>query len=174
MSRLDALVERLVRWAVRETPFMRCYPATVQRTLDGAIEVLADDEAMRAVGCIAVPLTPIPGTTIDAASGQRCLLAFEAADPSRPRIVAWEGGQRGNRVGLAGGKRRIARMCDVIEVAAPPGPLPVTGSAQGTITVPGTPPVLVPVPPGSPFSGAIVLTIPLTGVVQGGHPKLLA
>jgi hypothetical protein len=158
---------------LREAPYALCYPATVQRSLaDGSVEVLTDDAAMRALGAVAVPCPGVPDTSIRAALGQRCLLAFRAADPSRPYIAEWEGGQRGNRVGFRQGFRRVARLGDAITITMSPA-LQVNGTVEGTVTVPGTPPVTVPLPP-TPFFGVLVLAPAPTAVVQTGNPKLLA
>lgn len=172
MNALEA-VARLVRWATRGAVYDGLYPATVQgRNADGTIDILPDDDVISGAG-LAVPLdSDPPNTTIVPAIGARCLLGFKGGDPRRPYVSEWESGGL-ERVGFDGGTRRVARIGDQIALAIPPS-ITVTGVVQGTQTIPGTPPVIVPIPATPLLTGVVTLATPPRAVVQSGNPKLLA
>ena len=162
-----------IRFVLRDVTYHKLYPATVQRTdSDGTAEVLPDDEEIRGTGLRADILPGIPGTTIEAAAGARALVGFRAGDPRRPYIAEW-GAEGLIRMGFKGGAAGFARVGDVIDIATLPT-VPVSGLISGTLTVPGTPPVVTPLPP-TPFAGTATITTPVQAQIQGpGNPKLLA
>lgn len=170
MSALAAIV-RLVRWATSATVYDGLYPATVQGVnSDGTIDVLPDDPEVGGAG-LTVPIdSDPPNTTIVPAIGARCLLGFRA--DHRPYISEWESGGL-ERIGFDGGTRPIARLSDPVELAMPAS-VTVTGVVQGTQTIPGSPPVVVPILP-TPLVGGIAVVAPApTAIVQAGNPTLLA
>lgn len=160
-------IEQLVRLALRETPYCKHYPSRVERTLSDGITVMPDDATMG--GSIVVPKPP---QVEHVAAGVRCLLAFRSADPTQPYIAAWEGATRGNVISFRGGKRRVARMGDFLEITTSLA-LKVNGTVEGQVTIPGTPPVVVPLPP-TPFNGLLALVDKPIGFIATGNPKLLA
>lgn len=171
MSAIESL-KRFIRFVMTDTRYMRLYPATVQSQLaDGTLEVLPDDPTIRGDGMLVRILTGLPNTTVEVAQGARCLIGFLDGDPSKPYVAEWEGNGL-VRLGLDGGARPIARAGDQVEVATLPT-TPVSGLVQGTLTVPGTPPVVTPIPPVLATLTATIAT-PVRGLIQAGKPNLLA
>jgi hypothetical protein len=168
----DAL-ERLVRFVMADVTYHRLYPATVQRVSpDGTADVLPDDTTIRGTGLRAAFLPGLPNTTIDVTAGARCLVGFRAGDPKRPYVAEWMGDGLA-RIGIDAGTRPLARMGDIIDVQTTPAQ-PIAGVIGGTLTVPGTPPVVTPLPP-TPFQAVATLgPLPIKAQIQTGNPKILA
>lgn len=109
-SRLWAGLERLVRWVVRDTLFLGVYPAEViAQAADGTVDLVTDDERLRAQGLQAVPIrNGLPGTEVDVPAGTRVLLSFEAGDPRKPVATLWEAGTAGVTAVRIGGALAVA------------------------------------------------------------------
>lgn len=171
MTPLESL-RSLVRTLTRDVRYHKLYPARVEGVnADGSIDVTPDDVEIRGTGLSVFPDAGLPNTTIAPASGARCLVGFKAGDPRRPYIAEWESGGLG-RVGLNGGTRPLARFGDPVRFALPPV-VTVTGTVQGTQTIPGAPPVIVVYPPTPLIAGVATLPLPPRAIIQAGNPKLL-
>jgi hypothetical protein len=147
-----------------EIDFSREYPCkVVTQHSDGTVQLLPDDEIMRASGLDKVPIRyGLPGFRARLLPGARCHLAFAAGDPSRPYAHNWEFDEDTvESVEIAAGGRSapIARLGDPVDVFITPGVPAIVG---GTIT-----------PPGSLFTGTISFTTPLPGVISTGNPRFL-
>lgn len=163
---------KLIRWVCRDTRFHRHYPATVELVhSDGSVDVTPDDEAIRGLGLSSVQALPgLPGTTVRAQRGARCLLGFRAGDPKRPYISSWASGGL-ELISIDGGGAGVTGLGDTLEVLLP-DVLTVAGLLDGVIT---PPPPALPFPVLSiPFNGtATVLPGTVTAVSNSGNPKLL-
>ncbi len=151
----------------QEIDFSREYPCkVVTQNSDGTLQLLPDDEVMRARGLDAVPIRyGLPGCSAKLKPGARCHLAFAAGDPSRPYVGLWEFAPEfvesltlhADRVTLGGDApgegQDIARKGDSVDVPLPPAVF------TGTIS-------------GAPASG--VLTFPamkMVGAIAAGSTK---
>lgn len=94
-GRLRGTLERLIRWVMRDALYLGTYSALVVRqAADGTLDVLPDDERLRAGGLQAVPIRHgLPGVEVDVPAGERVLLAFDAGDPRKPYAALWHAGQ---------------------------------------------------------------------------------
>ena len=133
----------------------------VTQNPDGTLQLLPDDDVMKARGLDKVPIRyPCPGMRIRVKPGARCHLAFAGHDPARPFAHNWEQGDEFVEFVdfTAGGRSApIGRQGDSILIYFTPGvPIPVTG----TLT-----------PPGTAFTGLITIATPLIGAIQTGNPK---
>lgn len=172
MTPLEAF-RQIVRTLAGDVRFHKLWPAVVETVNpDGSIDMTPDDLDMRGTGLSVFPDPGIPNTTIVPAPGARCLLGFKAGDPRRPYIAEWESGGLG-RIGLNGGTRPIARMGDPVELAIPPV-VTITGSVSGIQTIPGAPPIVVPIIKLPLLGGVVTVAPPPRAMVQAGNPKLLA
>jgi len=176
MNARDAL-ERLIRWVMRDSIYLAAHPAVVVTDHGDAVSVSIESGPLAG----ALPRVPVlsglaGGTATAVEPGTRCLVRFEAGDPSRPRVVAWGFDRDSAVVHLDRGGRSIARVGDVVRMPAGPS-LPVTGTLVGMMTVqppPPSPPVPTPIPPGTTFTGTMALPPSLYGTIVSGARKVTA
>ncbi|HMJ52398.1 MAG TPA: hypothetical protein VK540_09985 [Polyangiaceae bacterium] len=78
----------------RQVDLSRQYPGRVSKqNADGTLQVVPDDEKVKGAGLDRVTYyVGLPGSKVKVKAGQRVLLAFEAGDPARPYVAAWQGG----------------------------------------------------------------------------------
>lgn len=173
MKRLDALAA-FVRYVMRDTTYADTFAATVEMDRGATVDVLPDDARIRGTGLQFVPKGDA-GAETTVAPGSRCLIAFRDSDPSKPYVCAWEYEQRKAVVRLIDGNAKIARLGDPIRMLVS-NPAVVSGTIGGSYVVPGTPPTVVPVPPGTPFRGAVAGILPETiaAKIIGGKATVLA
>lgn len=162
----------------RRVTYHGLYPSTVvNQAADGRVDVLPDDEAVRGAGIgLAELRNGAPGYEYDVPAGARCLVGFEAGDPSRPYVAGWMPETGVTRLTFDSGTKSIARVDDVTDV----GTLQIVGVlATGTITWTYVSPTGV--PSVFPVAGAIPLTadftvgpISLSGLITTGNDKLKA
>lgn len=174
MSDVRDSIARLVRHVMRDVVFLRRYPSTVTTQHDdGTVDVEPDDAVVRGQGLQRVPIrTGVAGASARVDAGARCVLAFDDGDPAKPCIVEWQYAKGDAVVSLDGGGSSVARRGDLIDVLVQ-SPTPIAGIATGTVTIPGAPPTIVPVPP-TPFVGTATLALPVIAQPIGGAPKVLA
>lgn len=169
-------LERVIRQLVGDFRYERRYPATVVASLaDNLVELDPDDPAIRGLGLSRVPVrSGIAGAGSRAEPGARCLLAFDDGDPRKPVVVAWEYAHGSAVVSLDGGTAPVARNGDLVELMLSQQ-TPITGTITGSVTIPGTPPVVVPIPLGTPFmTGVATMPVPVHGRILGGAPRVKA
>lgn len=144
-----------------EIDYSREYPCkVVTQNPDGTLQLLPDDEIMRARGLDAVPIRyGLPGFRAYLKPGARCHLAFAAGDPARPFAHNWESDADGvDRVVyiVNGREAPLARLGDPCTFFVTPGvPIPVSGTVSG-----------------APFVGVMTIATPMVGAVNGGNPSL--
>lgn len=157
------------------------YPAqVVSQNGDGTLEVLPDDERVRGFGLGSVAIrTGAPGYKYTVSEGARCLIGFEAADPTRPYAALWDSETSVDEIEFDGGSEDVARTSDSIEAGhfywdstnmafwwAPDlNGLPGTYLPPGAL--PPNPNHPLPPSPGTPG-------IPMTGTITSGNDKLKA
>lgn len=155
--------------------FERSYAATVELANgDGTVDLRPDDEAVRGLGLQRVPIrVGVPSAAVRAEPGARCLFAFADGDPRKPHVCAWEYARASAVVSFDGGAAAVARHGDLVDVLLSAS-TPIAGVMTGAVTVPGSPPTIVPVPPGSQFSGLAVVAVPVQGSIVGGAQRIKA
>lgn len=160
-----AVLDKALAGTHRKIDYSREYPCkVVTQNPDGTLQLLPDDEVMKARGLDHVPIRyGLPGFKAVIKSGARCHLAFAAGDPSRPFAHNWEfdaDAVDSVEFVTAGRSAPVCRQGDSLKVFFVPGvPIPVSG---------------VLTPPGTAFTGFITIATPLLGVVQTGNPKFRA
>lgn len=94
-SRIWGAFDRLVRYLKRDTLFQSTYTAeVVSQAADGTLDLLPDDDRLRAQGLQAVPIRHgLPGVEVEVPAGERVLLAFDGGDPAKPYASLWHEGQ---------------------------------------------------------------------------------
>lgn len=94
-ARVRGAFERLVRWVTRDAIFLGQYTAqVVTQNADGSVDLLPDDERLRAQGLQSVPIRHgLPGVKVKVPPGERVLLAFDAGDARAPYAALWHEGQ---------------------------------------------------------------------------------
>lgn len=148
----------------RQVDYSREWPCrVVTQNPDDSLQLLPDDDAMRARGLDHVPIRyPFPGMRIRVKPGARCHLAFAGGDPARPFAHNWESGDdfvESVEFTADGRSAPIAREGDALQMFADPAtPIPIIGSLAGTPIV----------------GGFITILSPFIGVIQTGNPKLRA
>lgn len=168
--------ERIVRQLIGDFRYERRWPATVVADNgDNTVELDPDDPAIGGGrGMSRVPVrSGIAGATSRAEPGARCLLAFDDGDPRKPAVVAWEYAKASGTVYLDGGTAPVARNGDLVELLLSKQ-TPISGTIQGSYVVPGSPPVTVPVPPGTPFNFIATVPMKVYGRVLGGAARVKA
>jgi hypothetical protein len=113
LSRLQQTVSAIVQALVgRRLDYACLYPATViAQAGDGSLEVLADDPVVRGTGQRAIQVRHgLTGAQQTIPPGARCVLAFAAADPSRPFVMAWDRSSTATR--------GAARLNDTVDCGA--------------------------------------------------------
>ncbi len=156
---------------MRDVTYHKRYEATVERfNGDGSFDLLPSDDAMKGRGLQRVrERVGLAGAASYLVKpGTRCLFGFRNGDPRAPEIVAWEFQKDSAVVSLNGGRARVARKGDSVKV---PAGTAVTGVVNGTLTVPGTPPVVTPVV-GLPFVGTATLAGPVRARIIGGARRV--
>lgn len=108
------------RWRCRVT----------RQNSNGTVDVLIDDERMRArgVGQCRVRVG-LPGTTLEVPKGARCLVGWDDADPALPYASDWESGTVASTAVITypGGTRPAAGLGSMVRVILPFAPLPAPG-----------------------------------------------
>lgn len=138
----------------REIDYTKRYPArVVAKNPDGTIQVMPDDDDVRGTGLDRVRVrSGVPGV-VKPVKGARCLVGFDAGDPTRPYAEGWDG-RDVEEVAIADGEAPAARLGSTVNVFFPPL-VPVTGTLNGL-----------------PFVGAATFVMPGVGVIQDGNPKV--
>ena len=92
---LRGQLEKLIRWVTRDTIYLGMYTCeVVSQSSDGSLDLLPDDDRLRAEGLQAVPIRHgLPGVTVVVPAGERVLLGFDNGDPNRPYAALWHEGQ---------------------------------------------------------------------------------
>lgn len=167
------IVASIVRAVTSDLVYARVYAATVElQHDDGSCDVRPDAAELRGDGLQHVPVMVSPaGTGARVEPGTRCLVAFADGDPRQPRIVAWEYAQVRATVALDSGAAGVARNGDLVQLNLSPM-APVSGVASGTVTIPGSPPTVVALPPGAPFVGTATIATPVRGRILGGAARV--
>jgi hypothetical protein len=174
-----AALSKALRGKQQEIDFSREYPCkVVTQNPDGTLQLLPDDEIMRASGLDKVPIIyGTPGQKALVANGARCHLKFAAGDPSRPFVSGWEyDPEKVTVISVLDGARSFARVGDLIQAAGP-----------GTVVSLWPVPPAIPAPPNAAITAgmpcfisfsAVPLTLatvataaPLFGAVAGGIEK---
>lgn len=161
----------LVESVVRRTDYHALYVArVVAQGADGSLDVIPDNDKMP--GMTGVPIRyGVPGLSAKVKAGARVLVGFEGGDPSRPIATVWESAALTElritsearvvvdcpsvELGAEGGAP-LARLGDVVEVLFPPGA--IVGGVVG----------------GAPFTGPIIITDSLVGVITSGAARAKA
>lgn len=160
-----SVYDKMLAGVRREIDYSRVYPCrVVTQNLDGTLQLLPDDDVMKARGLDKVAiLCGLPGFRVKVKNGARCEMYFAAGDPGRPRVNGWELDEEfveSVEYVVNGRAAALARQGDPITFYIVPGaPTPISG---------------VVTPPGANFTGFVTLTSPLVGVIGGGNPKLKA
>jgi hypothetical protein len=158
-----AALDRYMAGQRRGVDYSREWPCrVVTQNPDYTLQLLPDDEAMKAAGLDQVPIRyGMPGMRAKIKPGARCHLAFAAGDPKRPFAHNWEFDEDTVEFvdfvasGRASG---MARIGDSVKVFVNPGvPIPVTGTVSG-----------------APFVGIMTIATPLQAVIETGNPKFRA
>lgn len=180
MRLLDEL-RNLVRGIVdRELRYSRLYPSAVAKVhSDGTFDVIPDDPSMRGNGHRVEVTHGCAGWVGDPEVGDRVLLGFDAADPSKPFAIGARK-RTATRAVFDGGSKAVARVDDTVALGSlvvtqlilppssvvvtwyPPGPVGDAAAAAAVAVALGTgtlTAVLLPIGPG---------------VVATGNAKLLA
>lgn len=135
--------------------YSRRYPARVATVNgDGTVQVVPDDAKVKGSGLDKVRLrSGVPGT-IKPVKGARCVLGWDAGDPSRAYASDWDNGDV-EEIVLADGSAPTAHVGSTANVFFPPA-IPVSGTLSG-----------------APFTGVLTIVTPGLAVIQDGNPKVL-
>jgi hypothetical protein len=149
---MDAALEP-VRQEGQYSKRYRC--KVVSQGADGRVDVLVDDERMRGRGVAKCAVrVGIPGTTVTALAGARCLVGWDDGDPALPYVSDWESGTAFTQIEIGESPRPVARVGDICQGFFAPG-LQISGTI-----------------PAGPFTGVITVVTPFTCVIQGGSNAL--
>lgn len=135
--------DRLFAPLRRAIDYSRAWPSRiVKQNADKTLQVLPDDERMRGSGLDKVPIRRgLPGITDVQVESGRCTLEFEAGDPKRPIVTAFEPGAV-TKVEFDNGTKSIARVDDAVHVTIPIGTVVIAASGAtlnpAPITLDGT------------------------------------
>src|SRR6478609_3719473 len=160
-----AALEQFLSGQRRDVDYSREWPCKViTQNPDYTLQLLPDDEAMKAAGLDKVPIRyGIPGVRAKLKPGARCHLAFAAGDPKRPFAHNWESNEETvESVEFVAGERSagIARLGDPVQVfVAPAVPIAIAGVIH---------------PAETPFTGFITVTTSLLAVIDGANTKAIA
>jgi hypothetical protein len=160
-----AALEQFLSGQRRDVDYSREWPCKViTQNPDYTLQLLPDDEVMRAAGLDKVPIRyGIPGMRAKLKPGARCHLAFAAGDPKRPFAHNWEANEETveSVEFIAGGRSAgLARIGDPVQVfVAPAVPIAIAGVIH---------------PAETPFTGFITVTTSLLAVIDGANTKALA
>src|SRR5688500_4285944 len=106
---LGGALDKFLAGIRQEIDFSRFYPAKIDvMNADGTVAVTPDDAKLKGQGLDKVPIyTGSPGA-VTVPAGVRCLVGFEAGDPSQPFVALWRGTPM-TAPKLGGGARSAAR-----------------------------------------------------------------
>jgi hypothetical protein len=125
----------------QQIDYSRQYPGRVSKqNADGTLQVVTDDAKVKGSGLDRVTYyVGLPGSKVKVSSGQRVLIAFEAGDPDKPYVAAWQGGAA-LEVTIAGPTGLpAARQGDLVAVTL--SALNITDLAKTLLcAAPGSPP----------------------------------
>lgn len=158
-----AALTRFLAGQRRGVDYSRDWPCkVVTQNTDGTVQLLPDDDVMKARGLDHVPIRyGIPGFVAKIKNGARCHLAFAGGDPSRPFAHNWEPDKdavESVEFQTSGRSAGVARIGDALQIFFAPGvPIPISGTLSG-----------------ASFAGIITIATPLVGVVQSGNPSFKA
>lgn len=143
----------------KEIDYSRLYRCRVaQQNADGTLQLVPDDEVMKARGLDKVPIRlGLPGFSVEVPSGARVMLGFSGGDPEQPFAALWDSETEVTRVRIDGDDADVARVGDQVDIYFSDGML-----VTGEVTIGGTP---------SPFFGTITFTNPSVGIVATGTTK---
>jgi hypothetical protein len=181
LDELRALVRGIVD---REARYGRLYAATVAKVHDdGSYDVIPDDATIRGNGHRVEVTHGTAGWVGDPEVGDRCLLGFDGADPSRPFALGARK-RTSTRAVFDGGTKAVARVDDTVSLGSV---VAVQSIAPAAVGVPPVPAVLTWYAPGqeaAAAAAAVAGTVPGVtvgsvlalgpGVVATGNGKLLA
>jgi hypothetical protein len=93
-AKLRGGLERLIRWVMRDAFYLGQFTCqVVSQAGDGTLDLLPDDQRLRAQGLQSVPIRHgLPGVTVTVAPGARVLLGFDGGDPRQPYAALWHEG----------------------------------------------------------------------------------
>jgi len=172
---LEAIIDAVVG---RRLAYHALWPCTVAiQAFDGRLQLVPDDEKIRGLGLGAIIARHgEPGYSAEVPPGSRCLVGFEAGDPSRPYVAQWLRETPVDSVTFDGGTESIARTND----STTQGSLTVAQTAPGTVALSfsdgiGSPPVVVALSaPGLATTPITPVVFNFSGVITSGNPKLRA
>lgn len=91
-ERLLGALRSLVAWLTRETWFHRLVEYRVVGVSSGFVDLRPVRSSVGAPALASVPLGfGVPGAAADPQTGSTCLVAFVDGDPTRPRVISYEG-----------------------------------------------------------------------------------
>ncbi len=160
----------------REVDYSREYPCkVVTQNPDGTVQLLPDDEVMKARGLDHVPIRyGMPGMKATIANGARCHLAFAAGDPSRPFVCSWEyDPSKVTLMSVLDGGQSLSRVGDLVQSAGP-GTVVTLMPVAALLPGPLAPALGIGLPYLISFSAippTPVTATPLYGSVASGIPK---
>lgn len=163
-----------------EIDYSREYPCkVVTQNTDGTLQLLPDDEIMRARGLDHVPIIyGMPGMKALVKNGARCDLTFAAGDPSRPRVTGWEyDPDKVTLITSVDGTQAVARQGDLVQIGGPGTvvtliPLPLGVGAPPNNAIVAGAPCLISFS-AEPFTvPTAALAVPAYGTIATGAPKV--
>lgn len=181
IDELRAVVRALVDGDLR---FARLYPAAVARVHgDGTLDVIPDDPTMRGQGHRVEQTHGVPGWVGDPEVGDRVLLGFDGADPTKPYAIGARK-RTATKAVFNEGDKAIARVGDTVSLGSI---VAIQSVAPMSIGAPAVPAVLTWYPPGQEAAAAAAAaagTVPGVtvgsvlslgpGVIATGCPTLFA
>lgn len=144
-----------------ETEYHKRYDCRVVRqNADKTVDVIVDDDRMRGRGVARCRIrTGLPGTTIEASAGARCLVGWSNGDPALPFVSDWEMDTAFVSISIGGPNGRgVACVGDLVDCYLSPG-TPIAGAI-------GTPPST------QPFVGTLTVLTPVKGIISSARAKV--
>jgi hypothetical protein len=176
----SSILDKALKAEQQEIDYSREYPCkVVTQNTDGTLQLLPDDEIMRARGLDHVPIIyGIPGMKALVKNGARCDLTFAAGDPSRPRVTGWEyDPDKVTLITSVDGTQAVARQGDLVQIGGPGTvvtliPLPLgVGAPPNNAIVAGVPCLIS--FSAEPFTvPTAALAVPAYGTIATGAPKV--
>jgi hypothetical protein len=172
---LEAIIEAVVG---RRLAYHALWPCTVAlQAFDGRLQLIPDDEKIRGLGLGSILARHgEPGYSMEVPPGARCLVGFEAGDPSRPYVAQWLRETAVDSVTFDGGTENIARTNDTTATGLLTVSQPIPGGAilfsytDGT----GSPPVVFSIAATGLALAPGTTVLNLAGLITSGNPTLRA
>jgi hypothetical protein len=156
---LGAVVDQVIRRALRRVDYLAFYPCRVVSQSGQLLDLIPDDTRLPSISGVSIR-HGVPGLSVAVPTGTRVLLGFDGGDPSRPFAALWERGGTATQIAVNGSSTRAAREGDdVSRTSTFAAWLSAVTTAVNGLTLPGT----IPVPPtvlGTISEGSDVVRIP--------------